>query len=316
MTPIHRPAALVAAGMLSVWSHTAAASCGSSFCSVNTQWENQGAWTEPGLRASLRFEYLDQDQLRSGTHKVEPAGIAGTHDELRTLNRNLLAGFDYTIDEHWALSLQLPFVQRDHRHVHNDVVAELETWNLTGLGDVRALASYQRPLAGGIAGLQAGIKLPTGSFDETNAAGAIAERTLQPGTGTTDALLGAYYHRPLQGDATTAFAQFVWQQPHEARDGYAPGTQINADFGLRYAVTMATSALLQLNAQVKQRDHGYDAEPDDSGGRYLFLSPGVSHVLSPRLQGYGFVQLPVYQYVNGTQLTADWAVVVGMSGRL
>ena len=315
MTRIYRPAALAAVGMLFVCSH-AAASCGSSFCSVNTQWESQGSWTEPGLRASLRFEYLDQDQLRSGTDKVEPAGVAGTHDELRTLNRNLLAGVDYTVDDHWSLSLQLPFVQRDHRHVHNDVVPEPEAWSLTGLGDVRALARYQWPLAGGTAGVQAGVKLPTGSFKESNADGAVAERMLQRGTGTTDALLGGYYHRPLQGDATTAFAQLLWQQPHEARDGYAPGAQINADLGLRYAVTLATSALLQLNAQVKYRDHGNDAEPDDSGGRYVFLSPGMSHGFGPRLQGYGFVQLPVYQYVNGTQLTADRAVVVGVSGRL
>jgi len=34
------------------------------------------------------------------------------------------------------------------------------------------------------------------------------------------------------------------------------------------------------------------------------------------LQAYGFVQLPLYQYVNGTQLTADWSVVAGLSWRL
>lgn len=28
---------------------------------------------------------------------------------------------------------------------------------------------------------------------------------------------------------------------------------------------------------------------------------------------YGFVQLPIYQRVNGTQLTADWAAVAGIS---
>jgi hypothetical protein len=30
---------------------------------------------------------------------------------------------------------------------------------------------------------------------------------------------------------------------------------------------------------------------------------------------YSFVQLPLYQYVNGVQLTADWAFVAGASVR-
>jgi hypothetical protein len=38
-------------------------------------------------------------------------------------------------------------------------------------------------------------------------------------------------------------------------------------------------------------------------------------VIARNLQLYGFVQLPLYQYVNGVQLTADWAAVVGISSR-
>jgi len=30
---------------------------------------------------------------------------------------------------------------------------------------------------------------------------------------------------------------------------------------------------------------------------------------------YGYVQLPIYQYVNGVQLTADWAALAGVSWR-
>jgi hypothetical protein len=41
----------------------------------------------------------------------------------------------------------------------------------------------------------------------------------------------------------------------------------------------------------------------------------VSFALSKSTQLYGFVQLPLYQYVNGVQLTADWSAVVGFSAR-
>ena len=319
MKNCHPAGALALAAIASLAASQAAqASCGSSFCSVNTQWESQGAWSEPGLRLGLRYEYLDQNQLRSGSRKAEPDATPGsmTTDELNTLNRNWLASLDYTFKRHWSASLQLPYVVRDHRHVFNDVVPVTETWTITGLGDLRALATYQLPVNQGAVGLRLGVKLPTGSTRETNADGVTAERALQPGTGTTDAIAGAYYYRQLQGDATTMFAQLLWQRPHDAYQGYAAGEQFLFDVGLRYSLTLETSALLQLNVQTKARDHGSDAEPDESGGRYVYLSPGVSHTFTKRLQGYAFVQLPLYQYVNGTQLTPDWSAVAGVSWRL
>ena len=65
----------------------------------------------------------------------------------------------------------------------------------------------------------------------------------------------------------------------------------------------------------RDRDRGDDAEPEDSGGTFLFVSPGVSVALGARVQGMLFVQLPLYQYVNGAQLTADYAVTCGLGVR-
>jgi hypothetical protein len=304
---------LLAAGTV----QPARASCGATFCSVNTQWETQGAWTEPGLRLNLRYEYTDQDQLRSGADKVEPGGVLGTHDEIRTLNRNLQLGMDYAFNPAWAVSVQVPVVQRDHRHVHNDVPPEYETWNLTGLGDLRLSGRYQAALGThAAAGVLFGLKFPTGKFDETNDLGLPAERSLQPGSGTTDALLGAYSYHQLEGDATTLFVQGLWQRPLAERDDYQPGQQLTFDIGLRYALTHSLNAQLQLNLLWKDHDQGLNAEPDDSGGRYVFLSPGASYALTAHWQLYGFVQLPLHQNVNGTQLTADWSAVTGFSWRL
>jgi hypothetical protein len=93
------------------WTAPGIASCGAVFCTVNTQRETRGVWTEPGWRLDLRYEYTDQDQLRSGRNKMEPAGIPDTHDEIRTPERNLLVGVDYTIDANWAVAVQLPLYQ-------------------------------------------------------------------------------------------------------------------------------------------------------------------------------------------------------------
>jgi hypothetical protein len=45
------------------------------------------------------------------------------------------------------------------------------------------------------------------------------------------------------------------------------------------------------------------------------LAPGVTYAFTPAVQAYGFVQLPIYQYVNGVQLTAKWSGTVGFSAQ-
>lgn len=298
------------------------ASCGSAFCSINTNWGVHGAWTEPGARADLRYEYIRQDQPMAGDDKVSVGQIPRHHDEVSTLNRNWIATFDYAFDATWGVSLVVPVVDREHLHIHNHQGAQLpESWAFTELGDVRLLGRYQFPAEQGsgdqtdIWGLTFGLKLPTGKFDIANEDGDKAERTLQPGSGTTDALFGVYFRRGLPLQGVSWFADGLYQTAMNAREEFRPGDRLALDLGVRYELPGSTSLMLQLNALVKGRDTGLEAETDDSGGRFFFLSPGISYAPTRNLQIYAFVQLPVYQFVNGVQLVADRAYVAGISGR-
>jgi hypothetical protein len=164
-------------------------------------------------------------------------------------------------------------------------------------------------------GANIGLKLPTGRTDVRNSGGELAERTLQPGTGTTDLLAGLYYSKFLPMKNLSWFAQGMAQIPLRQHDDYRPGNRYTLDVGLRYLATDQVSLLLQANALARRRDGGAQAEPADSGGNSLFLSPGASYALTRELQVYGFLQLPLYQYVNGVQLTARRAVAIGISSR-
>jgi hypothetical protein len=82
---------------------------------------------------------------------------------------------------------------------------------------------------------------------------------------------------------------------------------------MAYPLTSAWSGLLQINAQIKDRDRGGEAEPRDSGGSFVWLSPGLNYALTRAAKIYGFVQLPLYQRVNGIQLTAGWTAAAGAS---
>ena len=292
------------------------AACGSAVCSINTNWDAQGAWTEPGVRFDLRYEFIDQDQPMAGDSHIGVGEIPHHHDEVRTTNRNWIATLDYAISQRLGVSVSLPVVDRSHEHIHNHLGGQIpETWNFTEVGDARALGRYHLGESGEAGmGLLFGVKLPTGDFEVENDEGERAERSLQPGTGTTDALFGVYYHAPGSGHGAW-FVQGLWQAALGEREDYHPGDRVGVDLGYRHQLSDRFAALLQLNLLYRERDSGAQAEPEDSGGYFAFIGPGLSFNIGRSTQLYSFVQVPVYQYVNGVQLTADWSVVAGLATR-
>src|SRR4051794_13685075 len=77
----------------------AGASCGAAFCALSTDWGVHGAWTEPGVRVDLRYEYIKQDQPMSGSRRIGVGEIPRHHDEVSTRNRNWLGTIDYTLNQ-------------------------------------------------------------------------------------------------------------------------------------------------------------------------------------------------------------------------
>ena len=301
-----------------LYTSAAHANCGSAFCNLNTNWDIQSVSTKPGIRLDLRAEFIKQDELRQGSNRTKPAGEVEEEDEIRTINRNYLATLDWNIDADWGLTVKVPFIDRSHKHIFNEddglggVEPELEKWNFSGLGDIQTVGRYRfYHDAMSNAGLSIGVKLPTGDIHVKNSAGDKAERTLQPGTGSVDGLLGAYYN--YRTGNLNWFAQGLWQQAVQERDNYKPGRKLNADLGFSYSATPDLSLLLQLNLQRQSKDTGSNAVPERSGSRTVSLSPGLSYRIANNTRIYGFVQNPLYQYVRGKQLTSDWSAVLGLN---
>jgi hypothetical protein len=297
------------------------ASCGSAFCSINTDWTSDAVGLAEGRVLDLRYEYIRQDQPRTGRRRIAVGAIPHHHDEVSTTNQNLLVNYGQSFASGWGYSLVLPLVDREHRHVHNHGGGQIpEQWSFREVGDLRVTGRYQQPLGAQgqgarTAGVVFGLKLPTGRTGVGNDAGDVAERSLQPGSGTTDAILGGFLHQQLPDGVSSWFAQAQVQTPLHQHDGFAPGGQLTADLGYARRLGDRFALLLQLNAVAKQRDRGTNAEPQDSGSRSLFLSPGVSWQLGEAVRVYAFFQQPLYQHVHGVQLTARRAVTVGLASR-
>jgi len=296
----------------------ASAGCGSAFCTVNADWGTQGLWTEPGGRIDLRFEFIDLDQPKQGATRVDLGQIPEETEEIQTINRNWVATFDYNFDGYWGVNVIAPLVDRYHHHLADaEDNPTPEQWSFTELGDIRVQGRYRFTLSrdGPIsAGIALGLKLPTGSFTVTNPEGVAAERMLQPGTGTTDLLITGFLSRPL-GPQDSIFVQLSAEAALDSRDQYRPGNRVYLNVGYNRWLTTRMGLQLQFNFAFKRPEEGNNAEPEVSGGKYVFFSPGISYDLSRAFQVYAYVQLPIYQYVNGVQLTADWAALAGVAWR-
>jgi len=320
-----RLTALSIALTATLFSYQAQASCGTTSCSVNTDWNEQVS-SISGWRADFRYSYSRADTLRSGSNKIVADPTAAPYntgietENLRTINQLVTASLDYTHDEHWGVMLQLPYVMRDHTHSIGNVDPALvttESFTANAPGDIKMVGRYRWDTGmdshSGM-GIKFGLKLNSGRKDFLMNTGALpGEATLQPGNGSTDLILGAFWTQSTPGGASNWFAQGTMQNSIASGAQFRPGNQANFDLGTRYAFNNALSGLLQLNLQWNDADTGSAAALASSGMKTVALTPGLSYAFSPATQLYGLIQVPVYQYVNGEQLTANYSVSVGIS---
>jgi hypothetical protein len=311
-------AAAIAGGVIcnGAW---ACSSCG---CTLNSDWSSQGYTTQSGFNVDLRYDYFNQTQLRSGTGSVSRTSIdlpAEQEIQQSTMNRNIILGVDYSPSREWGVNLQIPYADRPHTTIAEGET-EVSSSHSRGIGDIRIVGRYQGFQPDLSIGQQFGLQLPTGEFGDTFQSGPnvgeTVDRGLQLGTGTTDLLLGVYTVHSL-GSRFAYFDNLMWQQPLNTREEFRPGAAANLTFGLRYTAELPAhlSPQLQLNVRAEKRESGANADVQNSGATLAYLSPGVGFGLTDRFDGFAFLQIPVYQRVNGLQLEPRVLASVGFRYR-
>jgi len=311
--------------LFSFTSPNATASCGSSSCPIDLHALQFG---DGKFSLDLSFQYIDQDQPRIGGRRAQVGAIASDHDEIRTINRLAALQLNYSLNERFQVALTLPYVSRSHEHFDEEN-ARIERWNFADIGDAvvqgRLRLFISNALEHSSLWLTGGVQLPTGSRRETGSTGEDAEVTIAPGTGSTDALLGLTYqsgvlrNTALEGELghTTLIPFFIALNGRVNGRGthdYRRGHEVQLNMGTEYPLTSTVHLLGQINGRVTGKDEvGQTNENRDlTGGRYLYLSPGLRLLLGSKTSIYGFVQVPVYQHVNGLQLTSKANYLAGI----
>ena len=325
---------IIAAGisLLGLTAAAGAEACASCGCSLGTDWADLNASTKGGFSLDLRYDYLDQDQLRWRTGTISPVAASrivndGNPQEVETYTKNqyLTATLDYSSGGNWGVNVSVPYIARDHQTLGtaSDGITEgpgggSYVSSTSDFGDVRIIGRYSGFLPRHNFGVLFGLKLPTGrtgltgtSTDPTEPEPVTIDPGLQPGTGTTDLIAGAYYAGSLNMN-WVYYSQFLYQRAFDTVKAYRPGDSYNLSFGLKYLGFDRFTPQLQLNARYLRHDTGAAADQVSTGGTLVYLSPGVNVPVSKRMAVYGFVQLPVYQAVNGVQLAPKYIASVGV----
>jgi len=107
---------LTGLGSTSTW---ACATCGCTLAADAAT----GYSVTPGLQLNFEFTYIDQEDLRTGTHAASPAqvvnapsnpALGGGEIERQTINRYLTLSLYYRLTASWNFSVVLPYVVRSH----------------------------------------------------------------------------------------------------------------------------------------------------------------------------------------------------------
>jgi hypothetical protein len=215
-----------------------------------------------------------------------------------------------------------------HRHAlehHAGFFVESE-WRMRGVGDATALASWTAIAPAGPHGhslvLQAGAKLPTGETDAGDVDGEQPEPPARLGSGSTDVVAGAQYHRAFAvrslAGGTTALPVSVGASVRlngRGTDRYRSGNEWQADLGTSYPLARTLRVLAQVNAAGHRRDDTgeTDAEPHHTGGTAIFASPGLQANLLPGVSAFGYYQFRLWQHTNGPQLVSPYHLVFGLA---
>lgn len=301
---------------------TAGLPCDSSACFLTTRGE--GSPLRKGtIQLDLSWRYLDKERRLLGSRTTPDVWVPQIwveggqvwpqfEREERGHESFLQAELSYGLTAKTSLQMTMPLLaDKTYDVLHGPEGVPYATLGFgdTLIGVRHALSSGRRDQwVGGLA-----LKLPTGRSDRVSDYDTlIINPGIQAGSGSLDVVASlAYSRQELAGvDWTVSTShQFVTRNDR----GYRFGDETIAAITASRALSSAVVASLQLKGGHRGRDDFLDQPVPSSGWSYLAVVPGARVRVTRGLSVYGFVQFPVYQYVNEFQLGSSVMALTGIS---
>jgi hypothetical protein len=254
--------------------------------------------TDIGGTVWLEYNYMDQNVNWSANKRSDSAN----NSDKEIVTDFITAGGQYMFDRSWGAEIEIPYWARTFKTL--DDSGNEGSFHHAAFGDVSVKGIYSGFSDDMSTGLTYGLKLPTGDYSYSN-----FDRDSSIGSGSTDWLLGGYHQGALtENGLFDWFVNGQWQHAFTVASSYRPGDEYDAAIGSYYNAGEVLgndkiAPLLQFLGSYRLHDTGAAADLQDSGYRRLLISPGVEYDVDV-VKFYADVEVPLYQNVNGNQLTA------------
>ncbi|NDC82122.1 hypothetical protein EB093_00450 [bacterium] len=289
-------------------------SCGATSCPMVTYRPISAQHIEFGIG----YETINQTQVYTGNSPNTVGAISQPHDELETINTQFNISAKYGFSAASQLRLEVPLIYRTHSHIHTeDGETHTESWTLNGIGDSSLYwdqVMWEEPEHNATIALTGGVKFPTGVTGLSNSDGDSAEVSVQPGSGSTDYSIGMFYQAdglslqnwdrddtalPIRTGLTYFFRGI-------GTNGWQVGNSTIATLGTHFKLNTMLSIGIDsiLKVQDKSSPGSTGESVENTGGTWAFLAPHLTMTIFENHRITTMVQCPVYQNVNGIQLTA------------
>jgi hypothetical protein len=301
--------------------------CDSTGCLMVTR-SAGGLLPRKGFRIDFSFRATDDSLLMSGSDTTDRVtrpkvdfehGLVrpGFHQDLGGTSQFVQLDVGYGLTGHTTLLASAPIVtHRSYDIGHPPVLTEnYETW---GLGDTLVGARHAflaSPATSLVAGLA--LEMPTGDFKLVSSGAlfdiGVLDPMLQPGSGSWDFVGNVQAaHRLTQGglDLTGAFS-YQANTTNDLEYRYGDDTIVSTSLG--GPVGSRVRASMQLKMVHRGRSTFRDEDVSSTGGTVVYAIPGLVSSLPGKMSVYLFLPVPVYRYVNESQLAPRLSVVVGMA---
>jgi hypothetical protein len=292
------PAAILGFLALGVFTAARACPCGCVKVTVDNLADRPAAQVG-AYTLDVRYDYINQDERNDGAH----AHFTAVH-------RNIVATVETQLLGQ-TVSISVPRIDRATETASGK-------GKVVGLGDITIAtrAAWQDYT------VSAGLKLPTGKDDLVML---VPRRYLQPGTGSTDLLLGLRKDFGAVTDTLTEFVQIQGQASVIADANFRPGTTLSLTAGVRYQMSDSLALSLQGTLLRQYRDkntvRAVDAtyaEDLESAGLQQIVAAGLTYKFNASSSAYVFYSEPLHTsnyapkstggLVNPVHATAIWSV--------
>ncbi len=266
------------------------------------------------LLLGLSYDYNYLNTLKNGDDKLD--------DNSRTrTTQSLLFNVGYTFTRDFSVEALFTYVKQE-RII--DIFGNVNVDGSNGIGDGVLLFKYNFNRLfkkNNILRIGLGTKIPFGATDKKSDQGILLNPDLQPGSGAWDLIGWAFYSQTFDFRPSASFsATTIYRYTGTNNDflgsiTYRFGTEFQAAI-IYTDQFLIHKTLVDPSLGIRYRQAGQDeiggSLLDNTGGRWVTVNPTIIVEIMEDLNFLLKFDIPIYSYVDGTQLTPTLRSTVGL----